>query len=41
MPIAAPVTSAVVRISADLAKARAKEASEEVPSPGDPAPSTT
>jgi len=39
--LAAPVTSAVVRISADLAQARAKEASEEVPSPGGPAPSPT
>jgi putative heme transporter len=39
--LAAPVTSALVRISADLAQARAKEASEEVPSPGGPAPSPT
>jgi putative heme transporter len=41
--LAAPVTSAVVRISADLAKARAKEAEavEEVPPPGGPAPSPT
>jgi putative heme transporter len=39
--LAAPVTSALVRISADLAQARAKEASEGVPSPGGPAPSPT
>jgi putative heme transporter len=39
--LAAPVTSAVVRISADLAQARAREASEEVPSPGGPAPKPT
>jgi putative heme transporter len=39
--LAAPVTSAVVRIGADLAQARAKEESEEVPSPGGAAPSPT
>ncbi|HZN90807.1 MAG TPA: AI-2E family transporter [Thermoleophilaceae bacterium] len=39
--LAAPVTSAIARISADLAKARAREAAEEAPPPGGPAPSPT
>ena len=42
--LAAPVTSAAVRISADLAQARAKEQAEEAaapPPPAAPAPGTT
>lgn len=38
--LAAPLTSAVVRISADLAHARAEEAAAAVPAAGDPPPAT-